>query len=374
MGGAADGPTTKRPGKEAPVAALPPAAADTGHSPITVSAVEDPEEDMPTVARGMSRSDLAKMAAQGAVPPGMDFDEFDEAGDTVVSQLPDMSSVPGIPAGRPAAHPGGVLNQTVTAADSPIARGVPSVGPSLRAPMQRPSLPQPNPGSVSNPALGPAPSSGFRPASSSPSSVPREPTLTAHAPKRGIPTWAVIVGATLLGVLAFVLVLFTLSRLSSPARSTASAGALEASPFAPARAGLVAAAKAVAPVASAAQAPLATPSDQASAPPGASPSAANSLDPAKGATAASGPNKTPARPSAPSVAASSGALGTLKIVCNPRCTQVVDNDQDLGPSPITKYDAAVGSHRIRLSWGDASKVVSTIVVGGQTAIVGENHP
>jgi hypothetical protein len=57
-----------------------------------------------------------------------------------------------------------------------------------------------------------------------------------------------------------------------------------------------------------------------------------------------------------------------------RCTDVLDNDQSLGPSPIARYDAPVGVHHLRLWWGDTSKVVTANVISGQTAIVGEYKP
>jgi serine/threonine-protein kinase len=69
-----------------------------------------------------------------------------------------------------------------------------------------------------------------------------------------------------------------------------------------------------------------------------------------------------------------GGSGTLKVICVPGCDQVIDNGSSLGPSPIVRRAASVGSHRIKMVWGDASKTVSTIVVADQTATVRENHP
>ena len=66
--------------------------------------------------------------------------------------------------------------------------------------------------------------------------------------------------------------------------------------------------------------------------------------------------------------------GTLKIICVPGCDQVIDNGNPLGPSPIVRRSASVGSHRIKLVWGDATKIVSTVVVADQTATVRETHP
>jgi hypothetical protein len=66
--------------------------------------------------------------------------------------------------------------------------------------------------------------------------------------------------------------------------------------------------------------------------------------------------------------------GTLKVICFPGCDQVIDNGSALGPSPIIRRTASVGSHRLKLVWSDASKVVSTVVLADQTATVRENHP
>jgi hypothetical protein len=66
--------------------------------------------------------------------------------------------------------------------------------------------------------------------------------------------------------------------------------------------------------------------------------------------------------------------GTLKVICFPGCDQILDNGSALGPSPIIRRNASIGSHRLKLVWSDASKVVSTIVLADQTATVRENHP
>jgi hypothetical protein len=80
----------------------------------------------------------------------------------------------------------------------------------------------------------------------------------------------------------------------------------------------------------------------------------------------------PASTTAPST--TGGGSGTLKVICFPGCDQVIDNGSALGPSPIIRRAATVGSHRIKLVWSDSSKVVSTIVIADQTATVRENHP
>jgi serine/threonine-protein kinase len=87
---------------------------------------------------------------------------------------------------------------------------------------------------------------------------------------------------------------------------------------------------------------------------------------------AAAPAPQPAPAPAPAVA--SGGTGTLKVICFPGCDQVIDNGASLGPSPIVRRNASLGSHRIKLVWSDASTVVSTIVLADQTATVRKNHP
>ncbi len=123
------------------------------------------------------------LAAHGGDP--------DESADTVVSGLPDMRDFPEL-------RDEG-LNQTMTAADSPGARIGGTAGMGTPMGLPRADLPPP--------VLPPPTSFGSAP-------QPAPWTLTAYGMKQGLPTWAVILSATLLGVLAFVLVLFTLSRLS----------------------------------------------------------------------------------------------------------------------------------------------------------------
>jgi hypothetical protein len=300
---------------------------------------------MPTVARGMSRSDLANLVAQA--------EEFDDASDTVVSAAPDMSDQQPTPSAKPNLN----LNKTLTNADSPVAMQNPNNAPtpvvSPAAYAQRPAAvpvpqgPSPDHGSV-------PPSSGFRPLPPAAQGT-RETSSTTQQRRRAVPTLVIAAGATLLGLLAFVLVLFTLSHFSSPSKTTAAPP--QGDPFASARASAI---TAIAPPPAASESVPAPPTDPAAA----------SAEAAKSAVANGAPPKGGTR----AATAAGGAYGTLKVVCNPKCTQVVDNDVVLGPSPIVKQDATVGPHRIRLSWGDATKVVSTIVQSGQTAIVGENHP
>jgi serine/threonine-protein kinase len=118
-------------------------------------------EDMPTVARGMSRSELADIVGQA--------EKFDDA-DTVVSGAPDMGDA-----------------QPTTAEPTPKV----SV-----------------PGSV-------PPSSGVRPLPPFAQSI-RETSYMTTQSRRAVPTVLIALGATLLGLLAFVVVLYTLSHLSTP--------------------------------------------------------------------------------------------------------------------------------------------------------------
>jgi eukaryotic-like serine/threonine-protein kinase len=134
-------------------------------------------------------------------------------------------------------------------------------------------------------------------------------------------------------------------------------------------------------------APVPTGSAPASAAPPADPAPiptanVNSLPPAGADTSASAPSPhAPAvraaaaqPPPPPVVAAASGGTGTLKVICFPGCDQVVDNGASLGPSPIVRKNASLGSHRVKLVWSDTTKVVSTVVIADQTATVRENHP
>jgi hypothetical protein len=86
------------------------------------------------------------------------------------------------------------------------------------------------------------------------------------------------------------------------------------------------------------------------------------------------------RPAAPALAprrgptplaTSGGDRGQLTIICFPACSQVTDNGQDLGPSPIFKRSVGVGEHRLKMTSTSppASKIVSVIVMGDQTTTV-----
>lgn len=214
-------------------------------------------------------------------------------------------------------------------------------------------------------------------------------TVTAQALKKRIPLWAVAVGSAVMGLVAFGVVVLLLSRSNHPSTAKPTVGPSASAsvvvvttpgPFVSARSEFASA--------------LASPSSQvdnatATPPPSASAPAAPSPPPPPAASAAQIPTanigslpQAPApRPGSPHIAvagpapaAAGGSTGTLKVICFPGCDQVVDNGASLGPSPVVRHNASVGSHRIKLVWSDSSKVVSTIVIADQTATVRENHP
>jgi serine/threonine-protein kinase len=240
-------------------------------------------------------------------------------------------------------------------------------------------------------------------------------TITAQALKKRIPVWAVAVGSAVVGLLAFGLVVLVLTHASStpsPSASSASdnstavasaaapvpplAVALQKGPFGSARAQFAAMLAAVpAPthdaVAPAPPPPPATATAAATTPGADAPSpvpttpttptmnvaalptAAATTAPAPAVAArAPAPRQAPAPPPAPTPATTGN--GTLKVICFPGCDQVIDNGSALGPSPIVRRNANLGSHRIKLVWSDTSIVVSTIVMADQTATVRQNHP
>ena len=206
-------------GMRLPVGASAPRPAAGAPLPPANAADDDGDEDIPTVARGMSRSELADLAAQA--------DEFEESCDTVVSALPDMSDMPGLEGLDP-----NVLHETLTGGDTPVVRGGPPV-----------ATPGPHPGSGVSVSASPHMP---RPALPTPMLQDRRYHPTPHSPgtrsaHRAVPTWMVMLGATLLGVLAFVLVLFTLSRLSTaPAQPSGAPQVSASDPFAPPRASFMA--------------------------------------------------------------------------------------------------------------------------------------
>jgi hypothetical protein len=230
-----------------------------------------------------------------------------------------------------------------------------------------------------------------------PPSREEQRTITAQSLKRRVPVWAVAVGSAVVGLLAFALVVLALSSQSkgrdarakgSPSASAQSStppvvAASSAGPFTSARSEFetaVAAASsptndAIAPAGSASPPPAPPPpstapttaviptTNIASLPPAAAPKAPPAAAP-----------RTAAPPATTTPSTAAGGAGTLKVICFPGCDQVIDNGSALGPSPIIRRNASVGSHRIKLVWSDSSKVVSTVVVTDQTATVRENHP
>jgi eukaryotic-like serine/threonine-protein kinase len=219
-------------------------------------------------------------------------------------------------------------------------------------------------------------------------------TITAQSLKKRIPVWAVAVASASVGLLAFGLVVLLLTRSSSPDKAASGGTAPSATtapilamahpgPFVSARAQFAATLASV---------PAPTHDTVAPAPPPPAPT----IDPAPAATAATPPAVAAAAPAPPAAApvmaahppaarpspvaatpppaAATSGNGTLKVICFPGCDQIIDNGSALGPSPIVRRNANLGSHRIKLVWSDTSKVVSTIVIADQTATVRENHP
>jgi serine/threonine-protein kinase len=224
-------------------------------------------------------------------------------------------------------------------------------------------------------------------------------TITAQALKKRIPVWAVAVASAVVGLLAFGLVVLVLTHTSSPntvARGGA-AGSASAStpqvvamahpgPFMSARAQFAATlasvpapthdAVAPTPPGASSAAPPPPPADSTPAPTAAAAVATADVA-ALPTTPVAATRPPPARnpsPAPPAPAAPPAGAGTLKVICFPGCDQVIDNGAALGPSPIVRRNASLGSHRIKLVWSDTSKVVSTVVIADQTATVRENHP
>jgi hypothetical protein len=223
-------------------------------------------------------------------------------------------------------------------------------------------------------------------------------TVTAQSLRRRIPVWAVAVGSAVLGLVAFGIVVAAISHRSHD--STATAPSASASAIASGPAPIVIVAPAPGPFTSARTAfeavlaPAASPSPINAPPPPPAPAQAGGTPGDSSAKAppplvipttnvaslpAAAPRKGSSRgapPPAPPPEQSTtpSETGTLKVICFPGCDQVVDNNAPLGPSPIVRRNAPVGSHRIKLIWSDANKVVSTVVIADSVATVRENHP
>jgi hypothetical protein len=203
-------------------------------------------------------------------------------------------------------------------------------------------------------------------------------TVTRRALRRRIPAWGVAAGSAVLGLFAAGLVAFAIKHVgrqpfdaahgadSATGAATGSRGdahgpvifvSTRPGPFRAARSAFVSA--------------ISTPSL-------ALPAGAAGAAGADTSSATSPRNPSPAgspRQAGPtSQSTGGGPSGTLKVICLPVCDQVIDNGNALGPSPVVRRNVSVGSHRIKLMWGDASKVVSTIVLADQTSFVRESRP
>jgi hypothetical protein len=227
-------------------------------------------------------------------------------------------------------------------------------------------------------------------------------TITAQSLRRRVPLWAVAVGSAGVGLVAFTLVVVLLARggprthaptagpsavaASAPAPATAVPTAPSTGPFVAARVAFASVLVAAPPPTNDAIAPASSSAlPPAPPPPAPTPTAPPAPIPTTNVASlpvAAAPKPTSAAAAhAPAVVAvpqptstTAAGSGTLKVICFPGCDQVIDNGSALGPSPIIRRTASIGSHRLKLVWSDASKVVSTVVIADQTATVRENHP
>ena len=235
----------------------------------------------------------------------------------------------------------------------PPSQPMPPILPAVLVPAAVPSEPPgAHPIYEGHVAMVPVPASWSAPPAATIAPVRFDTQQTPRRPP-SVPVWVVAVGSAVLGLAAFVLVVFVVTRgnaLRRPAAARNGASTPAASP-----AVLVPfASAAAAPPDTTGAAPTPTPtSSAASTTTDAVPSSARS--PQRGTWSA-----------APS--------GTLRVVCSPACSQVVDNGTPLGPSPVTRRGTTIGSHRLNLVWPDGAKVVSTVVIADQTATVRETHP
>jgi hypothetical protein len=74
--------------------------------------------------------------------------------------------------------------------------------------------------------------------------------------------------------------------------------------------------------------------------------------------------------------AAAGGQGLLSVICLPACDQIYDNGKYLGPSPIFKKAAQVGTHKVKLVLNEPSviKTISVIVQADQVSMVRESMP
>jgi serine/threonine protein kinase len=189
----------------------------------------------------------------------------------------------------------------------------------------------------------------------------------------------------------------------APAPSVATAAPSSASPTGSAVGPFVLAPSSAAPPAPSAGTPAETATDRAapSAAPTASAAPSDSADtpaaqpqgspPPAVATQAPAPTPAPEAPTAQPAApvpqappparrggpvANAAGGGLISVICIPGCDQVYDNGKLLGPSPVFKRPASLGSHKIKLVMNNppATKTISTIVVADQVSMVRESMP
>jgi serine/threonine-protein kinase len=67
-----------------------------------------------------------------------------------------------------------------------------------------------------------------------------------------------------------------------------------------------------------------------------------------------------------------GRSGLLTVFCTPACDEVVDGSHSLGPSPVFKVPASVGTHRLRLKVASVEKRVTVTVTENETTVVRED--
>lgn len=376
-----------------------------------------PDDNAPTLAK-------LRGAAMGPAPisvSGARFDDdFDDVGDTVVSDTPDMDDAPSLPrvpvpaagapppsarelhtqaaspaamsvatgpravppraAPTPALPPVVVPSAAAEPSDNDETRPFPDVGAHPEHPRQAMfGDPQPPPPFGMQAQLAPGPADMDR--LFAPPSLGRDGrTITAQSLRRRVPVWAVAVGSAVIGLAMFALLVLALSRGSHP--QPAASPAKSAAPSTPASAAVVS--TTIGPFAAARTAFAATLAAVPPPPPPPSPVAtstatatATATSTSTRATPAPRPAPTPSPSPSPSplpAAAVGTSTGMLTVICIPGCDQVVDNGAPIGPSPVIKRKVSVGSHRLRLVWNDANMTVSTVVFADQVQTVRQGHP
>jgi serine/threonine-protein kinase len=361
-----------RPAAGAPASAPMPSALASSEVPAPDPTTPD---DLPTLAR----------------PRGASLD-FEDACDTIVNDtLPEMPEVesprpsfqyePPPPLGTSAtqaASPAAIASHAGAVPTPPMATAVtsPPFAPERRTDAAHTSTGDAGFGQslltlpLAPSGSGPSTAGLERPIfSPRPHSMPSElATVTALARRRRVPVWAVAVGSAAAGLTAFALVVLAISLVrrapEAPAERKAPASAATSRPPTP-------------PEIDSTSAPLPPePEPGASAQPALAASPGTSASASAGASSRAQPavSGRPATTSSASAPAAPGGGGTLKVTCVPGCDQVFDNGVAAGPSPIVRRGVAVGSHRVKLVWSDATKVISVVVLADQTTTVHEGHP